>query len=104
MVALEGIENILRVGDKDAKENGGSNKYADFVEECHGGQGLDNIETLQRHDNEEIYAKAVAILQNYFDSVEEDDATLAPQVDANANQFQFGGNLPQANAPFNFGN
>jgi hypothetical protein len=29
---------------------------------------------------------------------------LAPQVDANANQFQFGGNLPQANAPFNFGN
>mmetsp|Transcript_16451 Transcript_16451/g.33332 ORF Transcript_16451/g.33332 Transcript_16451/m.33332 type:complete len:548 (+) Transcript_16451:75-1718(+) len=89
MVALEGIENILRVGVVDLPKYNGINKYAEFVEEC---GGLDLIEELQRHDNEEIYNKAVNILQIYFDTQEEgeDDPDLAPTVSSNQQQFSFG--------------
>jgi hypothetical protein len=81
MVALEGVENILKVG-----QEGDSNKFADIVEEC---GGLDQFENLQRHDNEDIYKKVVQILQTYFDSEEEeDDASLAPK--ASDKQFSFG--------------
>lgn len=105
MVALEGIENILRVGVKDMPKYNGVNKYAEFVEEC---GGLDLIEELQRHDNEEIYNKAVNILQIYFDTQEEDeeDTTLAPAVNPNQQQFSFGFGKGGGNAPssggFNF--
>lgn len=87
MVALEGIENILRVGVRDMDRYNGQNKHADFVEEC---GGLDLIEKLQRHDDREIYNKVVNIIQVYFDSeeAEEEDDSLAPTV-AN-DQFEFG--------------
>jgi len=81
MVALEGVDNILKVG-----QEADSNKFAEIVEEC---GGVDQIETLQRHDNEDIYKKAVHVLQTYFESEEEeDDPSLAPQ--ASAQQFSFG--------------
>lgn len=35
-VALNGLENILRLGDQDAKLNSGTNRYAVLVEECYG--------------------------------------------------------------------
>lgn len=35
-VALNGLENILRLGNQDAKEGDGINKYAVLVEECYG--------------------------------------------------------------------
>jgi len=81
MVALEGVDNILKVGEHDQ-----GNKYAEIVEEC---GGVDQIEALQRHDNEDIYKKSVAILQTYFDSEEEEEeASLAPK--ASSQQFTFG--------------
>lgn len=97
MVAMEAIENILRVGKKDATTTGSANRYSDHVEEC---GGLDNLEMLQRHDNEEIYDKAVKILRNYFDSEEAEDATIVPEVNAGG-QFVFGtGN--QGNQAYRF--
>lgn len=89
MVAMEGIENILRVGKQDsANHPKGENVYASFVEECH---GLDYLEYLQKHDNEEIYEKAVKILRTYFDSEEEEEgAVQAPAVSEGGNQFTFG--------------
>jgi importin subunit alpha-1 len=100
MVAMEGIENILRVGKSDAR--GGPNKFAESVEECN---GLDSLEQLQRHENEDIYEKAVKILRTYFDSEEdnEDTSALAPQAAAGGASFAFGGQ--GAGAPsggFNF--
>jgi len=70
MMALEGIESILRVGAKDMPRHGGMNKHAGFVEEC---GGLDLIEELQRHENVEIFKKAVHMLQIYFIDTQEDD-------------------------------
>lgn len=50
--------------------------------------GLDKIEFLQSHENMEIYQKAFDIIETYFGS-EEEDAKLAPSVDAQAQQFTF---------------
>ena len=36
LVALNGLENILKVGEKEAKSIGSQNKYALEVEECFG--------------------------------------------------------------------
>lgn len=56
--------------------------------------GLDKIEFLQSHENQEIYQKAFDLIEHYF-GVEEEDASLAPQVDENQQQFMF----PQQEAP-----
>lgn len=87
MVALEGVENILKVGKKDAAKNQSTNSYCDIVEES---GGLDALENLQRHDNEEIYNKSMRILQEYFESEEDDDVESHPVVDNSKNQFTFG--------------
>lgn len=103
MVALEGIEKILAVGKADAEQNGGVNRYCDFVEECN---GLDTLESLQQHDNEEIYDKIYNILQTYFISEDEDEvSTMAPAVADGGSQFTFGGatNTQLPEGGFNFG-
>jgi importin subunit alpha-1 len=83
MVALEAVEGILRVGEKLKSSNtDGVNPYARFVEEA---EGLDKIESLQKHSSEEIYKKAVEILENYFDA--EEDPNMVP--DATGNSFNF---------------
>jgi len=84
-VALNGLENILRLGDQEMKDNGGANPYAVIVEEVF---GLDKIEFLQSHENIEIYQKAFDIIERYF-GTEEEDKEVAPAVDANTNQFSF---------------
>lgn len=35
-VALNGLENILRLGEQDAKNHNGTNPYAVLIEECYG--------------------------------------------------------------------
>lgn len=50
--------------------------------------GLDKIEFLQSHENQEIYQKAFDLIEHYF-GVEEEDATIAPQVDQNQDQYIF---------------
>jgi len=83
-VALNGLENILRFGEQEAKNTGGSNPYAVIIEEVF---GLDKIEFLQSHENMEIYQKAFDIIERYF-GTEEEDKDIAPVADSN--QFSFG--------------
>ncbi|TSK28229.1 Importin subunit alpha-7 [Bagarius yarrelli] len=91
-VALNGLENILRLGEQEAKQNcSGLNPYCSLIEEAY---GLDKIEFLQSHENQEIYQKAFDLIEHYF-GVEEEDANLAPQVDENQQQYLF----PQQEAP-----
>lgn len=90
-VALEGMTNILTVGKKDAEAMGSENKFNDIMEEC---SGLDYLEDLQRHENQEIYDASVKMLREFFESDEEECVNM-PGVDATNNQFSFG----QAAAP-----
>ncbi|KAK1279148.1 hypothetical protein QJS04_geneDACA007162 [Acorus gramineus] len=87
-VCLEGLENILKVGEaeKNLGNTGGVNLYAQMIDEA---EGLEKIESLQSHDNTEIYEKAVKILETYW--LEEEDEAM-PTGDAAPQQgFDFGG-------------
>ncbi len=55
----------------------GSNPYARLVDEA---EGLDKIEELQNHTNEDIYEKVVAIMESFFDVEDGEVENLAPQV------------------------
>lgn len=93
-VALEGLENILKVGEieKNLGDLGAGNPYAALIDEA---EGLDKIEELQNHNNEEIYEKAVNILETFFDVEEGEVENLAPGVDANQGTYVFGGGQMQ---------
>jgi len=94
-VALEGLENVLKVGDLDAKATG-RNPFADAIEEA---EGLDKIEQLQVHQNIDIYEKAVKILETYF-AAQEEDQNVTPNVDPNQQTYSFG--APSTNLPKEF--
>ncbi|KAL9257210.1 Importin subunit alpha-1b-like protein [Drosera capensis] len=94
-VCLEGLENILKVGE--AEKNLGNsevNYYAQLVDDA---EGLEKIENLQSHDNNEIYEKAVKILETYW--LEEEDETL-PSGEVSQPGFHFGGSEPQVPSGF----
>ncbi|KAL4878872.1 armadillo-type protein [Aspergillus karnatakaensis] len=82
-VALDGLENILKVGemDKEAAQSGEAriNRYALFIEEA---GGMEKIHDCQNNANEEIYMKAYNIIEKYFSDEDEtggDIDELAPQ-------------------------
>jgi importin subunit alpha-1 len=94
LVALEGIENILRVGKADAAMTGGSNRFADLVEEC---TGLDKLENVQQNNsNDDIVKRAASIISSYFDSYEVDGTVSQPAASADGRTFSF---QPNPGAP-----
>ncbi|KAL0285335.1 UNVERIFIED_CONTAM: Importin subunit alpha [Sesamum angustifolium] len=99
-VCLEGLENILKVGEaeKNQGNTGDVNVFAQMIDDA---QGLEKIENLQSHDNNEIYEKAVKILETYW--LEEDDEQLVSG-DTQQSGFNFGGGeLPVPSGGFKFG-
>ncbi|MBA0764094.1 hypothetical protein Gotri_013465, partial [Gossypium trilobum] len=100
-VCLEGLENILKVGeaDKEMGMNGGINLYAQMIDEC---DGLDKIENLQTHDNHEIYEKAVKILERYWAEEEEDEQNIQDGGNENQQGFNFGVNQQPSVPPGGF--
>ena len=65
-VALDGLENILRVGEADRgdpPQPGSINKYALFIEEA---SGMEKIHECQQNANQEIYKKAYHIIDTYY--------------------------------------
>lgn len=93
-VALEGLENILRVGDLDQKEHSlAYNQHAKWVEEA---KGVERLEALWSHTDQEIYNKAVDILRDFWDAEEDeeyDDDETAP-VEAADGTLAFGVGTP----------
>lgn len=86
-IALEGLENILKVGEEDARQANGQNQMALFVSEA---EGLTKIEELQQHTNNDIYEKCIKILETYFGVEEEEEMVgMAPTTDETG-QFGFG--------------
>lgn len=102
-VALDGLENILKVGELDKPMTEGVNRMALYIEEC---GGMEKIHQLQIHDNVEIYKKAYTIIDKYFND-DEEDTGLAPDVDQATGQFAFPSgdgmmNMPQVSQRFSF--
>jgi hypothetical protein len=100
-VCLEGLENILKVGEHDKTMGGATadgNLFAQMIDEA---EGLEKIENLQSHDNNEIYEKAVKLLEAYW--MEEEDDAMATAGEAAPAVFDFsqGGN-PAAGGGLNF--
>lgn len=105
-VALDGLENILKVGEMDKEAAGANsadaqvNRYALFIEEA---GGMEKIHDCQNNANEEIYMKAYNIIERYFSDDEDagaDIEELAPQ--ANAQGYTMSNQQPQGQ--FNFAN
>jgi len=71
LVALEGLQNILEAGASAAENSGerGVNQYAELFEAA---GGLETIENLQSHPNQDIYEKSLQILETFFDAGEEE--------------------------------
>ena len=68
-VALEGLENILQIGERYQEEKG-SNPIVELIDEA---EGIEKIEELQTHENTEVYEKAMRLLETYFGG--EEDST-----------------------------
>mmetsp|Transcript_30788 Transcript_30788/g.66057 ORF Transcript_30788/g.66057 Transcript_30788/m.66057 type:complete len:564 (-) Transcript_30788:74-1765(-) len=102
-VAMEGLENILKVGEADKQLQGPNafNMFAKEIDEC---EGVDKIENLQNHQNTDIYNKAVNIIEVYFGGDDEtEDQNLAPSVDPNAQMYTFSQQgMPVPQGGFNF--
>lgn len=87
LVALDGISNILAVGEALAMASHVEdpiNKYAQLIEEC---GGLTIIMQLQEHPENEVYIKSKAIIDRFYDGQDEgifddDDANF---IDVGAN-------------------
>lgn len=63
-VALEGIENILKLGQKKQEEQGlQDNPLVSLLEQA---DGVSKIEALQGDENEEVYFKAVQLLERFI--------------------------------------
>lgn len=97
LVALNGLENILKLGAEEAKQTGSVNPYVVLIEECY---GLDKIEFLQSHENIEIYQKAFDLIERFFGSEEEEDTRACISRDANGiAQFSFAASPAPSGAP-----
>ncbi|KAI8874070.1 ARM repeat-containing protein [Ramicandelaber brevisporus] len=105
-IALDGIENILKVGEMDKDQGAttsGINDYALYVEEC---GGMEKIHNLQLHENTAIYKKAYAIIDKYFGGDEDEEGAGNQFANAAVGQDgQFGMNVDSSvpQGGFNFG-
>ena len=96
-VVLDALQNILNMG---AQADGDNNVCADYIEEA---GGIEAIEELQTHENEDIYEKSLSIIEQYFQD-EEDVGTdsVAPAADGSAYAFGAGSMASSAAVGFSF--
>ncbi|CCG84791.1 protein of unknown function [Taphrina deformans PYCC 5710] len=99
-VSLDGLENILKIGELEKAQNNNTNRFALYIEEA---GGMEKIHNCQNNANQDIYQKAYAIIEKYFGDNDEDDddAALAPQTNESGT-FAFA--QQQGGQQFNFGN
>ncbi|KAJ1340256.1 hypothetical protein BSLG_005142 [Batrachochytrium salamandrivorans] len=98
-VALDGIDNILKVGEMDEQEHHGVNQMAVFIEEA---GGMEKIHELQMHENTEIYRKAYSIIDKYFNEENDESAAIAPEVDQSTGTFAFPSQVDVPQGGFHF--
>jgi len=93
-ISLEAINSVLNIGLQRQMEQGlDDNAFALIVE---GADGLNKIEALQEAPSEEVYHRAMYILETYF-ALEDDVETNAIE---SGSGFQFGTTLPEGGFVF----
>ena len=97
IVALEALESIMKGG----VTLQSTEEYITLVEEA---DGVEKLENLQEHENEEIYQKSVAIIENYFGAEEVFEEEAQQQITQvnNQNVFSFGGFGTENTQPQNY--
>jgi importin subunit alpha-6/7 len=66
MFALRGLGNILKVGEEEAIATGSINQMALWISKA---KGRTKMEDLQQHRSNDIYLKALHILETYYEAV-----------------------------------
>uniref|UniRef100_A0A8C5RHQ5 Importin subunit alpha n=1 Tax=Laticauda laticaudata TaxID=8630 RepID=A0A8C5RHQ5_LATLA len=86
-VVLDGLSNILKMADDEAET------IANFIEEC---GGLEKIEQLQNHENEDIYKLAYEIIDQFFssDDIDEDPSLVPETIQGGTFGFNSSANVP----------
>ena len=96
VVVLEAIARILQVG----KTIGAG--YEFLLDEY---EGIEKIENLQEHPNDDVYKEAVSIIEKFFSEDEAVDENIAPELNSDGT-FAFGMTSKQlfpGSPEFNFG-
>jgi hypothetical protein len=84
ILAMQGLRIILEVGRVNFSE-GGLNPFVMLVEES---GGLKALEDLQGNPNPKVYAKALSILETYFELEKDESDTLLKAIQQ-CSQFTF---------------
>uniref|UniRef100_A0A672MCM7 Importin subunit alpha n=1 Tax=Sinocyclocheilus grahami TaxID=75366 RepID=A0A672MCM7_SINGR len=86
-VVLDGLSNILKMADDEAET------IANLIEEC---GGLEKIEQLQNHENEDIYKLAYEIIDQFFssDDIDEDSNLVPEAIQGGTYSFNSSTNVP----------
>uniref|UniRef100_A0A8B9LF22 Importin subunit alpha n=1 Tax=Astyanax mexicanus TaxID=7994 RepID=A0A8B9LF22_ASTMX len=86
-VVLDGLSNILKMADDEAET------IANLIEEC---GGLEKIEQLQNHENEDIYKLAYEIIDQFFssDDIDEDSSLVPEAIQGGTYGFNSSANVP----------
>ncbi|CAL7951945.1 unnamed protein product [Xylocopa violacea] len=93
VVVLDGLTNILNAAEK-MKE---VERVAIMIEEV---GGLDKLEALQHHDAEQVYQKAIAMIDSFFSEADAEESTITPT--ATDGQLEFKPTETTAQKDFNF--
>ena len=80
-VDVKDLQNKLKIVRQAIELNKPENPFVMAIEQAN---GLDKIDNLQQHEDNNVYERAVTILEKYFGAVDEDDAEVAPEIDNNA--------------------
>uniref|UniRef100_A0AAY5KLM0 Importin subunit alpha n=1 Tax=Esox lucius TaxID=8010 RepID=A0AAY5KLM0_ESOLU len=86
-VVLDGLSNILKMADDEAEA------IANLIEEC---GGLEKVEQLQNHENEDIYKLAYEIIDQFFssDDIDEDSSLVPEAIQGGTYGFNSSTNVP----------
>uniref|UniRef100_A0A673H1P9 Importin subunit alpha n=1 Tax=Sinocyclocheilus rhinocerous TaxID=307959 RepID=A0A673H1P9_9TELE len=86
-VVLDGLSNILKMADDEAET------ISNLIEEC---GGLEKIEQLQNHENEDIYKLAYEIIDQFFssDDIDEDSNLVPEAIQGGTYSFNSSTNVP----------